>query len=95
MSNVFKVIILQQILFTSVSAATFYFSPAGNNSNKGTSENMPFQVVQFAIDQMKEGDTLIILDGFYTGTVHLKSGITIQAKNPHEMSYLANNSEHC
>jgi len=30
---------------------------------------------------MKAGDNLIVLDGFYTGTLRLKSGITIQAKN--------------
>ncbi|MDX2429441.1 MAG: right-handed parallel beta-helix repeat-containing protein, partial [Bacteroides sp.] len=77
-----KVIILQLLLCTSLSAATYYVSPSGNNNNKGTSEDKPFQIVQFAIDQMKAGDTLIILDGFYTGTLHLKSGITIQAQHP-------------
>ncbi len=82
MVNMIKAVVFQLILCTSVSAATFYVSPMGNNSNNGTSENTPIQVVQFAIDQMNAGDTLIILDGFYTGTLHLKSGITIQAKHP-------------
>jgi hypothetical protein len=31
---------------------------------------------------MKTGDTLVVLDGIYTGTLNLKSGITIRAKNP-------------
>lgn len=77
-----KALILQLILCTTVSAATFYVSPTGNNNNSGITEVKPFQVVQFAIDQMKAGDTLVILDGFYTGTLQLKSGITIQAQHP-------------
>ena len=68
------------MLITMASAATYYVSPTGNNGNKGTSENMPFQVVQFAIDQMSAGDTVIILDGFYTGTLQLISGITMRAQ---------------
>ncbi|MDX2432268.1 MAG: hypothetical protein QNK35_15125, partial [Bacteroides sp.] len=67
MFKTIKALILQVIFCMSVSAGTFYVSPTGNNSNRGSSEEMPFQVVQFAIDQMKAGDTLIILDGFYTG----------------------------
>lgn len=82
MQKIIKALILQLILCTSVSASTFYVSPTGNNDNRGTSEDMPFQVVQFAIDQMKAGDTLVIMDGFYTGTLHLKSGITIEAQHP-------------
>jgi len=31
---------------------------------------------------MKTGDTLVVLDGLYTGTLKLKSGITLKAKNP-------------
>ncbi|MFC2090024.1 putative Ig domain-containing protein [Bacteroidota bacterium] len=70
------------ILCTSLSATKYYVSPSGDNNNSGTSEDLPFQIVQFAIDQMTAGDTLIILDGLYTGTLQLKSGITIKAKNP-------------
>ena len=69
-------------LCATVFAATYYVSPLGDDSNAGTSEGQPFRVVQHAIDQMKTGDTLVVLDGFYTGTLHLKSGITIRAKNP-------------
>jgi len=43
--NTIILIILQMILCTSLSAATYYVSPLGNNNNKGTSEGMPFQVV--------------------------------------------------
>ncbi|MCK4920245.1 MAG: T9SS type A sorting domain-containing protein [Bacteroidales bacterium] len=75
-------IVVQILVSSTLSAATYYVSPLGDNDNSGTSEDQPFQVVQYAIDQMTAGDTLIVLDGFYTGTINLNSGITIKAKNP-------------
>jgi len=36
---------------------------------------------------MNSGDTLVILDGFYTGTLQLKSGITLRAKNPRSVVF--------
>ena len=82
MYKTIKVLILQLILSTSLCATTFYVSPLGNNNNMGTSESMPFQEVQYAIDQMSSGDTLIVLDGIYAEALKIKSGITIKAKNP-------------
>jgi len=76
------VMLCQLILCTTAFPATYYVSPLGDDSNAGSSENKPFRVVQHAIDQMKTGDTLVVLDGFYTGTLKLKSGITLRAKNP-------------
>lgn len=76
------VTMLQSVFLSTLSAATFYVSPSGDNTNKGTSEDMPFLEVQYAIDQMTAGDTLVVLDGYYPGSIKLKSGITIQAKNP-------------
>ena len=58
-----KLIYLIFLCCSSVFGATYYVSPSGNDSNEGTSESKPFKIVQFAIDQMKAGDTLIILDG--------------------------------
>jgi hypothetical protein len=65
-----------------VGGVTHYVSPGGDDGNPGTSEDKPFRVVQHAIDQMAPGDTLIVMDGFYTGKLKLKSDITIRAKNP-------------
>ena len=70
------------LLIGGASADTFYVSPTGNDRNSGTSEGHPFRVVQHAIDRMQPGDTLVVLDGVYTGTLKLKSGITVKAKNP-------------
>ena len=53
---------------TAASAATYYVSPAGNDRNSGTSEERPFRVAQHAVDRMQAGDTLVVLDGVYTGT---------------------------
>jgi len=61
---------------------TYYVSPGGDDSNPGTSEDDAFRVVQHAIDQMAPGDTLIVMDGLYAGTLRLKSGIRIKARNP-------------
>ena len=76
------------LLFNAASfASTYYVSPTGSNGNTGTSEKQSFQIVQYAIDQMQEGDELIVLDGFYTGRLKLKSGITIRAKNPRKVIF--------
>ena len=63
-------------------AETYFVSPSGRDANAGTSEGQPFQSVQHAVDAMKGGDTLVVLDGVYTGTLKLKSGVTVRAKNP-------------
>jgi len=63
-------------------AGNYYVATNGNDGNPGTSEDRPFRVVQHAVDRMQAGDTLVVLDGVYTGTLKLKSGITIKAKNP-------------
>jgi len=70
------------ILGTTAFSATYYVSPSGSDENPGISEEKPFRVVQHAIDKMKAGDTLVVLDGLYTGTLKIKSGITLRAKNP-------------
>ncbi|MFC1760854.1 right-handed parallel beta-helix repeat-containing protein [Planctomycetota bacterium] len=69
-------------LCTTAFSATYYVSPSGNDGNPGTSEEKPFRVVQHAIDKMNAGDILVVLDGLYSGTLKLKSGITMRAKNP-------------
>ena len=81
-SVVLALIFCPMIFCLTVSAKTFYVSPNGKDSNRGTAEDQPFQMVQHAVDKMKTGDTLVVLDGIYTGTLKLKSGITIEAKNP-------------
>jgi len=66
----------------SSNSTTYYVSPLGNDANGGKSETQAFQVVQHAVNQMSSGDTLVVLDGLYTGTLTVKSGINIRAKNP-------------
>ena len=75
------------ILCTAVSAGTFYVSPLGNDRHSGKSEEKPLKMVQTAVNKMRTGDTLIVLDGVYTGTLKLKSGITIRAKNPRKVVF--------
>ena len=66
---------------------TYYVSPKGDDGNAGTSEDQPFQMVQHAVDTMKTGDKLVVLDGVYTGRLKLKSGIAIEAKNPRKVVF--------
>jgi arylsulfatase len=61
---------------------TYYVSPLGDNDNPGTSMQQPMRTVQHAVDGMKAGDTLVVLDGLYAGELKLKPGITIRAWNP-------------
>ncbi|MHC1785275.1 MAG: right-handed parallel beta-helix repeat-containing protein [Anaerolineaceae bacterium] len=48
----------------------FYVSPQGNNENVG-SENKPWQTIQFAANQTKPGDTIIVKSGTYVENVHV------------------------
>jgi hypothetical protein len=68
-------------------AREFYVSPSGNDRNSGRMEANPFRMVQHAVDKMGAGDTLVVLDGCYSGTLALKSGITIKAKNPRRVVF--------
>ena len=91
-SNLVLALFFCQMIFSGVfsqtaSAKTYYVSPTGNDSNRGTTEDQPFQMVQHAIDTMKAGDNLVVLDGFYTGTLKLKSGIKIAAKTPRKVVF--------
>ena len=90
--NVALALIVSQLIFCCVflataTAETYYVGPSGDDGNQGTSEDQPFQMVQHAIDAMRSGDKLVVLDGVYTGTLKLKSGITIEAKNPRKVVF--------
>ena len=77
-----------QILFSSsIFASVYYVSPTGNNNNKGVSKTQAFQTVQYAIDQMRSGDKLMVMDGYYFGALKLKSGITIKAIHPRNVTF--------
>ena len=82
LSGPIAVVFVLSSLIDVVCADTFYVSPTGDDRNSGTSESQPFGVVQHAIDRMQAGDTLVVLNGVYTGTLKLKSGITIKGRNP-------------
>src|SRR5262245_41147577 len=49
--------------------ATYYLSPAGNDSNPGTTQDRPWQRFEKVLNASKPlhaGDTVVLLDGTYT-----------------------------
>ena len=59
------------------SAATYYVSTDGNNSNNGASIT-PFKTIQYACDQVLPGDTIIVKAGVYFENVTMTKGGTEQ-----------------
>jgi hypothetical protein len=49
----------------SLQAAIYYLSPNGSDSNAGTSSEAPWKTFDFAISQVRPGDSLNLLDGTY------------------------------
>jgi hypothetical protein len=54
------------LLSAAAQAATYYVSPAGSNSNSGTSWSAPWATLQKAADTVVAGDTVYVGDGVYT-----------------------------
>lgn len=48
-------------------ATGYYVSNAGNDNSSGLSPATPFLTLQYAADQVKEGDSVYVLDGTYKG----------------------------
>jgi hypothetical protein len=51
-------------LGVTASAATYYLSPGGSDSNAGSS-SLPWKTFKFAIPKLRAGDTLMLRDGTY------------------------------
>ncbi len=67
------------LLFTAGAwAATYYVSPSGSDNNSGSS-NSPFQTIQHAANIVQPGDTVIVENGTYTGTVTVSASGTSSA----------------
>ena len=59
-----RLIILHLIICTTVSATTYYVSPSGKDTNKGSIQN-PFATLQQAASVMKPGDVCYLREGRY------------------------------
>ena len=61
------------ILFCFISAVsilaqiTYYVSESGNNSNNGLTPQTAFATLQYAADEVSAGDSVLVLEGNYTG----------------------------
>jgi hypothetical protein len=70
------------LLVPSISLATYYVSPDGDDANPGT-ETAPFRTIQKGADVAQRGDTVLVKSGVYAEAVALKhSGVTFQALTP-------------
>jgi len=52
---------------SSVSGATYYISPTGEDSSGNGTDGDPWATLHKAFENMQGGDTLIIKNGTYTG----------------------------
>ncbi|MEW6212237.1 MAG: PKD domain-containing protein [Acidobacteriota bacterium] len=71
----YLIISLSAVFFLSVTASanTYYVSTAGNNNNPGT-EALPWQTIQYAVDHISAGDTILVASGAYAGCRIGRSG---------------------
>ena len=51
---------------TGTVGSSYYISPAGSDSNSGTSPSSSWNTFAFAVTKLRPGDQLILLDGTYT-----------------------------
>ncbi|OGS21683.1 MAG: hypothetical protein A2252_11805 [Elusimicrobia bacterium RIFOXYA2_FULL_39_19] len=53
-----------------LNSAVYYVSPAGLDSHPGT-QSSPWQTIQYAVDSIKKGDTVLINDGTYVENISI------------------------
>jgi len=67
---------------------TYYISPDGSDSNKGTTPQKPWKTFEHALPKLKPGDVLGLMDGVYeqgqnkTGLLHIKDEENINNGTP-------------
>lgn len=77
MKTLLRLFLLLQIAIP-VTAATYYVSPSGNNSNNGLSAGTAWLTLQHASNTVAAGDSVIVMPGNYTGFYHTTSGTSAQ-----------------
>lgn len=61
---------------------TYYVRKTGDNNNTGTSNN-PWLTITHAVNQLEEGNVLIVGDGIYTESVIINvPNVTVRSENP-------------
>lgn len=80
-----KIVILTLSLFLNLvvtfAQTNYYVSPAGNNSNSG-SLTMPWQTIQYGLDQLNTNDTLNVLTGTFTEKISIPASNICLRNNP-------------
>jgi len=80
MSNYYRFTILIYLLsgFSIFAQTTYYVSESGNNSNNGLTPQTAFATLQYAADIVSSGDSVLVLEGNYTGFDIRTSGTQAQ-----------------
>ena len=80
MSNYYRFTILIYLLsgFSIFAQTTYYVSESGNNSNNGLTPQTAFATIQYAADIVSAGDSVLVLEGNYTGFDIRTSGTQAQ-----------------
>lgn len=68
MKHLFTIAFL--FLFHTLNAADYYVSPSGDDANDGSSA-LPWQTLQYSVDQLQPGDVLHVLNGVYNEKITL------------------------
>lgn len=72
MNKITKLIFTLFVLLSfQASAATYYVSPTGNDSNAGTVISAPLKTIGAGVSKAKANDTVYVLTGTYTETVSI------------------------
>lgn len=83
--------------FKNISNNHYYVSPAGSDTNNGTSENTPFKSLLKAYQTASNNDTIILLDGIYRrsegwGNQRIQKNVNIIGKNKGEVKIVYGDS---
>ncbi len=73
------------------SAATYYISANGSDSNNGTSQSSPWATFAYAMGQLSANDTLYLMDGTYTKRNAGMLIVTVSGTNGNPITFKALN----
>nr|HQV34106.1 hypothetical protein [Calditrichia bacterium] len=88
MQSLFNIFAILLFFGSTVLAQTFYVATDGNNGSGNGSQNSPWETIEYAIDQVPDGSTILVKPGTYFGRSRLdgqfSQGVTIRSEVPYQ-----------